>query len=54
VLLGTPFGEQIANIGNIMGTRWELIGNLKGNMLGTKENPLSSNQNLKEKKIKAL
>jgi hypothetical protein len=27
---------------------------LKGNMLGTKENPLSSTQNLKEKKIKAL
>ncbi len=33
--------------GNSMG---EPIGNLKGNMLGTKENPLSSNLNLEEKK----
>jgi hypothetical protein len=39
---------------NIMGTLWKPIGNLKGNMLGTKENPLSSTQNLKEKKTKAL
>ncbi len=49
--IGNTFGEQI---GNLMGTSWEL----KGNMLGTKEKrkkcflhpPTASTQNLKEKK----
>jgi hypothetical protein len=31
---GEKVGEQIENLGNIMGTRWELIENLKGSMHG--------------------
>jgi hypothetical protein len=29
--------QHIGNLGNILGTRWEDIENLKGNTLGTKE-----------------
>ncbi len=39
--IGNTLGEHIGNLTNILGTHWEL----DGNILGTKE---------KEKKIKAL
>jgi len=55
VLLGTPLGEHIGNlknIGNLLGTHWEL----ERNMLGRKEKrkKVLPQPKLKRKKIKAF
>jgi len=54
VLLGTAFREHIANIGNIMGTRWGTHWELEREHVGNKGKSSLFQPKLRRKKIKAL
>jgi hypothetical protein len=54
VLFGNTFKEHIGNLGNILGTHWELARNMLGTKDRRKKIPPSPHPKLKRKKIKAL
>jgi hypothetical protein len=54
VLFGNTLREHIGNIGNILGTHWELEKEHVGNKGKKKKNSPLPHPKLKRKKIKAL